>query len=568
MVSVTGVGSGLDIEGLVTQLVSAERAPTESRLLRREAALTSEISAFGSFKGSLSAFENSLSALGNLSTFNQRDVSSSDDDVVTATTSGQARPASYSVEVDQLATAQSLASGTFSSLSETVGEGTLTIRFGTTAYTPADPGPESYDGFTADAERDALSITIDSSNNTVRGVADAINAADAGVTAVTVNDGGGVRLLISSQDTGANNSIEIAVDDTVDGNDGDTQGLSRLAFNASANNLSQTTAAQDAIFRINGLTLSSASNTVEEVIDGVDLTLVGTSSGAATTLSISENRAAVRDAIEDFVNSFNSFFTTANNLTRFNAETGVAGPLQGDFTARSVISQVRNGVTGAAQGIADSFSTIAEIGITSTADGTLEIDDARLDAALADDFNSVAGIFSQAGRASSSSLSVLGTSAATRLGSYEVVVTSVASPGGEPLAATIGGEPATIEGSVLVGAAGSAAEGLRVDVGTPAVGSLGSVTVSQGIIAPLQNVLSGFLDSGAILDSRTEGLQASIDDIEEDREALNLRLEAIEARFRSQFNALDVLLANLQSTGDFLQRQLDSIPVPGANSNN
>jgi flagellar hook-associated protein 2 len=568
MVGVTGVGSGLDIEGLVTQLVSAERAPTESRLLRREAALTSEISAFGSFKGSLSAFENSLSALGNLSTFNQRDVSSSDSDVVTATTSGQARPASYAVEVDQLATAQSLASGTFASLSEQVGEGTLTIRFGTTAYTPADPGPESYDGFTADAERDSLSITIDSSNNSVRGVADAINAADAGITAVTVNDGGGVRLLISSQETGANNSIEIAVDDTGDGNDGDTEGLSRLAFNASDNNLSQTVAAQDAIFRINGLSLSSASNTVEEVIDGVDLTLVGTSSGSATTLSISENRAAVRDAIEGFVNSFNSFFTTANNLTRFNAETGVAGPLQGDFTARSVISQVRNAVTGAAQGIADSFSTIAEIGITSTASGTLEIDDARLDAALADNFNSVAGIFAQAGRASSSNISVLGTSAATQLGSYEIVVTSVASPGGEPLAATIGGEPATIEGSVLVGAAGSAAEGLRVDVGTPAVGSLGSVTVSQGIIAPLQNVLSGFLDSGAILDSRTEGLQASIDDIEEDREALNLRLEAIEARFRSQFNALDVLLANLQSTGDFLQRQLDSIPVPGANSNN
>jgi flagellar hook-associated protein 2 len=105
-------------------------------------------------------------------------------------------------------------------------------------------------------------------------------------------------------------------------------------------------------------------------------------------------------------------------------------------------------------------------------------------------------------------------------------------------------------------------------VGNAGLGSLGDVTVSQGIIAPLENLLSGFLGSGAVLDSRTEGLQASIDAIEDDREALNLRLEGIEARFRRQFNALDVLLANLSSTGDFLIRQLDSIPIPGVNSDN
>jgi flagellar hook-associated protein 2 len=123
-----------------------------------------------------------------------------------------------------------------------VGEGTLTFRFGTTDYSPADPGPESYNGFAVNAERDAVTINIDSSNNTVQGVADAINAADAGITAVTVNDGGGVRLLISSEQTGAANSIEISVDDTGDNDDGDNAGLSRLAFNASDNNLSQTTA--------------------------------------------------------------------------------------------------------------------------------------------------------------------------------------------------------------------------------------------------------------------------------------------------------------------------------------
>ena len=559
----------MDIEGLVTQLVAAERAPTENRLLQREAELTSEISAFGSFQGALGAFESRVAALGDFSTFNQRNVSSTDEAIVTATASGEAVAASYAVEVDQLATAQSLASGAFDSLTDTVGEGTLTFRFGTTDYSPADPGPESYNGFTVNADRDAVTIEIDSSNNTVQGVADAINAADAGITAVTVNDGSGVRLLISSAQSGAANSLEISVDDSGDGNDGDAAGLSRLAFNASDANLSQTAAGQDAQFRINGLAISSASNTAEDVIDGVTLTLNGISSGTPETLTVSENRGAVRDAIEGFVSAFNRFITTANNLTRFDAETGVAGPLQGDFTARSIISQVRSGVTGAARGLQGAFSTIAEIGITSAGDGTLEIDDARLDRALANNFDSVAGIFTQAGRANNSALAVGGTSAATQLGSYEVVITSVGAPGSGEFEGSIGGEPATRDGSVLVGAAGTAVEGLRVDVGaSPALGSLGTVTVSQGIIAPLENLLSGFLGSGAILDTRSEGLQAGIEQIEDDREALNLRLEAIEARFRRQFNALDVLLANLQSTGDFLLRQLDSIPLPGANSDN
>lgn len=563
MVAATGIGSGLDIEALVTQLVAAERTPAETRLASQEATLTSEISAFGSFTGSLSNLDSTLTTLANASTFDSRSVTSSDQAVVSATATNEASPASYAVEVNQLATSQSLASDTFDSLSETVGEGTLTIRFGTTDYTPPDPGPESYNGFTADADRDPVTITIDASNNTVQGVADAINAAGAGITAVTVNDQNGVRLLISSEDTGANNSIEIAVDDTGDNNDADDAGLSRLAFNSSADNLSQTVAAQDALFSINGLSLSSDSNTVLDVIDGVNLTLNSVSSGSAETVAVTENRDTARNAIENFVNAYNSFISTANTLTSFNAETNVAGPLQGDFTARSVITQVRSGVTGVSQGFSGAFSSIAEIGITSTDDGTLEIDDTRLSAALDDNFDSVAGIFSRVGRTEASSISVVGTNAATRPGTYEVILSGV----GESLAGTIGGEPATVEGNVLIGAAGSAAEGLRIDVSGAGLGSAGTVTVSEGIVAPLQSVLSGFLDDGGIIESRTDGLQSSIDRIGDDREALNFRLEALEARFRQQFNALDTLLANLQSTSDFLAQQLANLPVPGQSDN-
>ncbi|MEQ8514152.1 MAG: flagellar filament capping protein FliD [Chromatocurvus sp.] len=682
MVSATGIGSGLDIEGLVSQLVSAERAPVENRLLRRESTLTSELSAFGTLKGALADFQGRVSALDSLSTFTQRTASSSNTSALGASASAGAAAGSYSVVVDQLAQAQSLASGAFGSLTDTVGEGTLTLRFGTTDYTPADPGPESYNGFVQNPQGSSASIAIDSSNNTLQGVRDAINAADAGVTAAIVNDGGGFRLLLSSSQTGAANSVEISVADSGDGNDLDNLGLSRLAFNADASNLGQTNAARDALFSINGLSLSSASNTVTEAVDGLTLSL----REAATTpvnVTVGENRDAVRSAITDFVEGYNAFVNTARNLTRYDPESGNAGPLQGDFSARSVISRVRTAVTSPAEGATGAFSSLAELGITTTSTGTLSIDSSRLDAALQNDFDSVASVFAQTGSATDSNIAYLGAGSATEVGDFPVTVTQLASRGffegsaiappevGSPLtidanndtlllrvngvesgsisltqgsydsgaalaaeiqsringnsnllaagvsvdvsftsdntlqirssrygaesgveitgvdatsgvslgldagagtagvdvAGTIAGIAAAGNGQLLTGAAGSAVDGLRLSVTGGTLGERGSVLLSRGIADRLGGLLGGFLSSAGTLDARTEGLQGRIDSLSDDREVLNRRMEALEARYRSQFNALDSLLAEIQSTGSFLSEQLAGIPLPGENNN-
>jgi flagellar hook-associated protein 2 len=680
MVSATGIGSGLDIEGLVSQLVSAERAPVENRLLRRESALTSELSAFGRLKGALADFQGRLSGLESLSTFTRRSASSSNAGAVSATATASAAAGSYRVVVDQLAEAQSLASGTFASLTDSVGEGTLTFRFGTTDVTPPDPGPESYNGFTVNPERASASITIDSSNNTLQGVRDAINAAGAGVSAAIVNDGGGFRLLVSASETGAANSVEISVNDSGDGNNLDNAGLSRLAFNADAANLSQTEAARDALFSINGLSLNSASNTISDAVDGLTLTLRETSA-SPVTVSVSENRAAVRSAITEFVEGYNAFMQTAGNLTRFDAESGTAGPLQGDFSARSVISQVRSAVTSPAEGATGAFSSLAEIGITTTASGTLSINASRLDAALQDDLGSVAGVFARAGEATESGVRYLGASSATQVGSFPVTVSQAATRGafegsaitapslGSPLvidgsndslgltvdgvssgsisltqgsydsgaalaaelqqringdanlaaagvrvevsftadntlqirssrfgsessvaitsvdtasqaslglatgngtdgvdvAGTIGGVAALGSGQTLSGPAGSSIEGLRIEVSGTTLGQRGSILLSRGVADRLDEILAGFVSSTGLLDTRTEGLQGRIDRIGEDREVLNRRMEALESRYRAQFNALDGLLAEIQSTGSFISEQLAGIPLPGGN---
>ncbi len=481
MVAVTGVGSGLDIESLVTQLLTAERTPVETRLVRREAALTSELSAFGTLKGLLADLQGQVSALKNPATFSQRSAASSDAAAVAVSASASASVGSYSLAVSARASAQTLASGVFAAKTDQIGQGVLTIRFGTLTATPADPGPQEVTSFTENTQRAGAQITIDSSNNTLEGVRDAINGSGLGVSASIVKDGGGFRLLLSSPDTGAANSIEISVDDQGDGNGTDAAGLSRLAFNTGAANLTQTQAGADAQFTLNGLALSSASNTVTEVIEGVTLTL-GAVTASTVTVSVTENRDAVRSAVEKLVTAYNSFISTASTLTRYEPATGLAGPLQGDSGARAIISQVRSALTDSVRSAEGPYGSLAELGITTAADGKLSIDNTRLDAAL------------QGG---------LGT-----------------------------------------------------------LGSLFSRSDSTGIAQRLDTLLGGFLGSTGLLEAREDGLETRIQTISTDREALDRRLESLEARYRAQFNALDGLLAQISSTSSFVVEQLANIPLP------
>lgn len=675
MVSATGIGSGLDIEGLVTQLVAAERTPVESRLTRQEANLTAEFSAFGAYKGALSSFQSSLTQLNNLTTFSQRSTSSSDTGVVSISAGTEAETANYDLAVTQLAKSHSLASGSYSSSSDVVGTGAITIRFGTTDYTSPDPGPESYDSFTVNPEVGVATITIDSSNNTLEGVRDAINDVDIGVSAAIVNDGSGYRLLINSSATGEANSLEISVDDTGDGDDLNNSGLSALAFNSGATNLSQTVAAQDALFSINGLSISSSENTVNSVIDGVNLTLKDVTSGTPVSLAITEDQASVKSGITNFVSAYNGFISTVNSLTSYDADTGVSGALQGDFSARSISNQVRLVLTSAVDGFgAAPFNSLSEIGITTSSDGTLSVNTADLDTVLADNFDEIVGMFAAVGFPSDSNIGFTSATSDTVVGDYAINISQVASQGqlvgavaGFPLdidddndaftlkvdgitsnsialtqgtytsgaglaaelqaringdseltesgvsvtvifntdhfeitsdrygsastvevtaidtnttaelglsiavgidgldvAGTIDGVAATGSGQFLTGAEGSDAEGLKLFIEGGATGDRGTVDFSQGIAYQLNTLIANFLDADGILGSRTEGIQSRIDDISDIRDTLDLRMEALETRYRAQFNALDSLLSQLQSTSNFLTQQLASLPEAGS----
>ena len=369
MLTATGLGSGLDVNGLVSQLVSSERAVSDLQLNRQETKLNSKFSALGSLKSSLGGFKSALSGLNTLSSFDLKTASSSDSSIFTAAANTDAIASSYSIAVSQLATSHSLASSGFADSDESViGTGTITIRRGTTDYVP---GTDTYNSFSLNPESTAATITIDSNNNTLEGVMTAINDADTGINASIINDGSGFRLLLSSELTGAENSLEISVGDD-DGNNTDTSGLSRLAFNAAATNLEQTNSAADANFTINGLAIASASNEVDSAIPGVALSLKQTTV-SAVQLTVEANTSSVMSGVNSFIAGYNSYIGTANALSSYDQENDVAAALLGDFTLRSIGGQVDSIVRNSVAGLAGSITNLSELGITTTAAGTLTL---------------------------------------------------------------------------------------------------------------------------------------------------------------------------------------------------
>ncbi len=391
MVSVSGLGSGLDIEALVTGLVNAERAPAVARLTRNEDRLDTQLSAFGRLRNSLSGLREAADALKNPSFFSEMAATSSDSSSVAITASSNAAAGSYQVEVSQLARSQSLASGAYSSLTDVVGEGQLVIEFGTPAYAGTDP--DYYTGFSADAAKTlTLDISAANGNNTLETLRDAINNEQAGVTASVVADGSGYRLLLTSDDTGVENSLQLSITDTGDGSDIDASGLSALAFNSTAHNLEQTAAAQDANFTINGLDLTSASNTVSSVIDGVELSLAKVTTVPAE-ISVSADTDAIVAAVEKFVEAFNSYRTLMKDLTSYDADTNTAGSLNGDFTARSLDTALRGIMGGAVDGLTGSIRSLGDAGIEIDRYGDMSVNTTDLRAAIASDPESVTGLF-------------------------------------------------------------------------------------------------------------------------------------------------------------------------------
>lgn len=413
MASITspGIGSGLDVAGLVNKLVTAEGQPAANRLNTREAKLQAQLSALGSVKSALSTFKGALGNLTNISSFQKRTASSSNTDLFTVAIAGKPVAGSYEVEVRTLAQAHKLASVAFDEASSAVGTGTLTFQFG-------------------DPTKPAQSVTITDENNSLTGVRDAVNAANIGVRASIVNGDDGYQLVFGAENSGTDNSLRISVEESpADGSNTDMNGLSRLAYNADAYNMTQTAEAQNAEIYIDGIKVSSATNTVSDAIAGVTLSLKKADVGTKATLNVNLDKNSATTAVEGFVNAFNSLVGTFSQLSGYNAETKQAGILIGDSSLRGVLSQLRNVLSSPVSGLDGTYRALADLGIKTKADGTLELDKAKLTAALDSNFDDIGRLFAATATATDSLVSYTSSTTATKVGNYAVNITQAATRG-------------------------------------------------------------------------------------------------------------------------------------------
>lgn len=420
-----GIGSGLDVNSLVTKLMQVESQPLTA-LATKEASFQAKLSAYGTLSGALSSFQSSLSNLNNPSTFQSLTATSGDSTILSGTANSSAVPGNYSVNITKLAQSQSLSSAGQVSTTDAIGSTsattTVTFQFGKITGTASGGIYGLGTTFNQDATQSTGTVTINGTNNSLQGIRDAINSANIGVNATIVGDGSATpyHLILSSSKTGESSSLKITAS-------GDASVASLLNYDPEGTqNFTETSTAQNAALKVNGIDIVSPYNTVTGAIQGVTLNLTKTGS---TSIGVSANTSGIQSSISGFVKAYNDLNNTIKNLTSYNASTKQGGLLLGDSTTQSIQNQVRNTLTNSVNGLGGGLTTLSQIGVSFQKDGSLTLDSSKLSTALSTKLADVGGLFASIGKATDSLVSVSSSSASTKAGTYALNISQIATQG-------------------------------------------------------------------------------------------------------------------------------------------
>jgi len=424
-ISSPGVGSKLDVNSIVTQLMGIESRPL-AQLNTREISFQAKLSAFGSIRSALSQFQGAMSSLSFASRFEGATATSSDTAAVSASATARAPAGSYAVEVSALAQNQRLVAAGQATTTATIGTGTLTFDFGTISGGSFDAQAGQYSGAAfASAGSGVRTVTIASGSGSLGGIRDAINAAGIGVTASIVNDGGAspFRLVLSSDRTGAANAMKITVD-------GDAALDSLLGQDpASTQNLVQTAAARNAELTINGVAVTKPTNMVSDALEGVTLTLSKTNVGSPATVSVTRDSGKAVAAAETFVKAYNDLDKTLEDLSAYNASTRTGAVLNGDPAVRSLQNQLRAVFSQPLGGAGSDLRSLSDIGMAFQRDGSLLLDATKMNRVMAANPGRIAGLFAPLGRSTDSLVEFVSARSGVSAGSYALEVTQLATRG-------------------------------------------------------------------------------------------------------------------------------------------
>ena len=426
-ISSPGIGSGLDTAGIVTKLMTVEAIPL-NQLTKSQDSYQTKITAYGQVQSSLSQFQSSVLGLSNINTLKTVSATSSDTSILSATTGVGAIAGNYAITVNQLAQAQQLVSSGQTSATTAIGTGssTVTFDFGTISGTKTNSVYNAGTTFTSNGIA-SKSITINSSNNTLNGIRDAINAAGMGVTASIINDGSAspYRLLLTNNQTGVANSMRISVS----GDASVSSLLSEDPANPAGQNFQETTAAQNANLTISGVAVTKPSNVITDAISGVTMTLNKTNVGSTVNLNLTNNSSGLGTSIAGLVSSYNSLNTSLKSLTSYDLTTRKGADLYGETTITAIQRQIKNVFLSSLPAGSNSYTVLNNIGITFQKDGSLAVDNTKLNNAISSNYSAVANLFAANATASDSLVQFTSSTSDTAPGSYPVNVSTMPTQG-------------------------------------------------------------------------------------------------------------------------------------------
>ena len=366
-ISSIGIGSGLEVETIVSQLVALESKPIKA-LQTKATGISTQISAFSQLKSQISNLQDQLDKLTKPATWLGNTLTSSNSAQVTGTATSSAVQATYDVEVSQMAAGQTIGSGLVAS-GTTLGPGKLTISMGTYGANGLTPN-------TKDGKNVSFSVDITAEDDSLAKIAAKINAAKGDVSATVLKDHTGERLVLQSKTTGVNSAFSVEAEGA---------GLQQFAYNGTDATMKRSVKAQDTLAKINGIDMASHTNVFEEVAAGVTLTVAQKSAkdAAPVRITIANDTATAKTALKNLVESYNALSNALKTMTAYDKDSKTAGTLQGDSTAINLQSAMRRLLSGPG-GEGGAFTSLSQMGIAFQTDGTLKIDDTKLDKALKD----------------------------------------------------------------------------------------------------------------------------------------------------------------------------------------
>ena len=528
------VGSGMNNSEIITSLVDAERVPALERIEKNENSTKNKISAYGVLKSDISAFRDIIRDI-NSSNAASHVGSSSNTTIAKFSTTGTTGSDNVdsSLVVSSLATTHTLVTGTYNNSGSTVGEGSLTIDFGTWSTTSS-----ANDTFTANSNS-AITVTT-SASTTLTQLRDSINNATDNAEASILYNGTGYVLVIKGE-SGASNEVRV----TPSGDSSATL-TNNFSYTASTKNLTQTVDGTDASFTVDGIAMTRSTNTINDLYNGYTLELEATSS-SAINISSTQNLDNITALLSNFIDAYNAIYT---NITEMSgaafSEDESTGPLAGDSLARSIQRELRSYTTKSLSGYEGGPYSMSLLGVQTNRDGSLTLNTSVLKNSFAAAPKIVDAIFKNQLISDNAEVEVKSIGTDTKPGSYAITKT-----GSDYF---IDGVQMTANGTLYTSGSGDS-NGMVMNIASSDVSSA-NIYYGKSLMTNIDASLSNFLEFNGDINNRISNLTDKLSDFKDQKTNLDKRMATLTDRYALQFSSMEQSIAGLKETGNYLDQML------------